>query len=144
MPNRFGTDGLLSNDTRKLVTFKENNMQYIGINDSLKQVIRYRVDNGNINDTAKKCDTAAYLPSDSTIYLVELKGCDIKKACEQILNTMATLGDKLEGLTVHGRAVCSRIPTPDIRSSQVIKLERELAKRKGTFQKASRKLSEAI
>lgn len=150
MPNRFGGKGLLSDDSRPIVRLEENGMTYIGLNKNRRRILRYSVDGGLISSATKRCDKAAYLPADQNlkksevVYLVELKGSDLKKAAQQISQTIITLGHLLDGCEVHGRAICTRIPTPDIRSSEIIKLERDLAKMNGTFRKSSTVLNEEI
>ena len=144
MLNRFSKEGLLSDDKRKIVQFEENGMTYKGINETSKRVLRYNIDGGIIAENIKKCDKALYLPDSSTVYFVELKGCNLKRAAEQIYQTLITLGASLDDCVIHGRAVCSRIQTPDVRSSQIIQLERELAKRNGSFKKSCRIFSEDI
>lgn len=144
MPNRFGNIGLLSADNRKIVQFEENGMVYKGINNGLKHALRYDVDGAMISGGTKRCDKAIFLPDSETVYLIELKGTDLKKAAEQISQTMLTLHSNLDGCVVHGRVICTRIPTPDIRSTQVMRLELALAKKNGTFRKGCRLLSEDI
>jgi len=140
----MGTTGLLSEDRRSIAQFNENGMIYKGINNTKKKVLRYQVDGAMISNGVKKCDNALGLPEQNIMYLIELKGSDLKKAAEQILETIVELSDKLDGMIVHGRVVCSRIPKPDIRSSQIIRLERELAQRKGNFFKQSKIIEEII
>lgn len=144
MKIKFGTTGLLSDDRRTVAQFNENGMIYRGINNTNKKVLRYRIDGAMISGGVKKCDHALGLPEEQILYLIELKGSDLKKAAEQIYETISALRDKLDGMIVHGRAVCSRIPKPDLRSSQIIRLERALAQRQGSFFKQSKIIEEII
>ncbi len=143
MKDKLGTKGLLSDDNRSVAQFEENGMVYKGVNQQRHRVLRYDVD-GKMITQGKKCDKALALPDLNTLYLIELKGCDLKKAATQLFETIKVLDHKLDGVVVHGRAVCSRIPKPDIRSTQVVRLERELAKRKGSFKKNSKVIEERI
>lgn len=123
--------------------FFEDGMVYKGVNQKAKRVLRYDVD-GKMITKGEKCDKALELSEQKTIYLIELKGKHLKKAATQIYETILTLDSKLDGYVVHGRAVCSAIQRPDIRSTEVIRLERELVKRNGTFRKNSRIIEENI
>lgn len=144
MKNKLGVEGLLSDDKRKIVQFDENGIIYRGINNEKKRILRYCVDGEMIKDDKKKCDRAFGLPDHNIVYLIELKGCDLKKASEQIYETIIALESKISGYVIQGRAICSRIPKPDIKSTQVVRLEREIAKRKGSFIKSSRFFEENI
>lgn len=144
MRKKLGEAGLTSDDTRSNISFQENAVSYKAKNKSNKRVLCYNVDGGMFKQDVKKCDKAIGLPNDNSVYLIELKGCDFKKACEQISETLINLGDKIANLVVHGRVVCSRIPKPDIRSTQVVRLERALAKTGGTLVKAAVIMEEVI
>ena len=130
MKKRLGDAGFLSDDQRSIAKFEEKGMVYKGKNPKKKRVLRYQVDGKMISKGTKKCDFAMGLPDQEIIYLIELKGCDLKKAATQIYETMRQLKRPLGEAKIHGRAVCSRIQKPDLRSTHVVRLERELAKRK--------------
>lgn len=142
--SKLGDVGRISSDKRTTVKFEENKMVYIGNNTRKRTVNMYDVDGVMFKGRQKKCDKAIEIPDIDEIYLIELKGCDLKKAAVQITETIENLGKKIEGSKVNGRIICSRIPKPDIRSTPVVKLERELAKRKGRLVKVSKKLEEDI
>jgi hypothetical protein len=144
MIDYLGRVGLTINDNRKIVTLSENGMIYKAKNNQKKKVICYDIDGVMIVSESKKCDKALGIPDEEKLFLVELKGCDLKKASEQILATIQTLDEKISGYKVFGRIVCSRVPKPDIRSTQVVRLERELAKRKGNLKKNSKIIEESI
>ncbi|WKC40636.1 hypothetical protein [Shewanella algae] len=144
MIDALGRIGLTVNDSRSIVVLSENGMQYKANNVKRKNVICYDVDGVMIASENKKCDKALGVPDDRALFLVELKGCDLKKASEQIFSTIQALDEKIGEFKVFGRIVCSRVPKPDIRSTQVVRLERELAKRNGNLKKNSRVLEEDI
>ena len=77
-------------------------------------------------------------------YLIELKGNDLKSAAEQITSTLASIKQKVNTYQVHARIVLSRVQQPDLRSSQVIRLERELLKYKGSLKRQSLQMTERI
>ncbi|EJX1709253.1 hypothetical protein ODU63_003398 [Vibrio cholerae] len=144
MTKVLGEIGLVASDSRINIKFEEQKMIYLAKNNGRKKVHMYDVDGKMISSGSKKCDKALVVPINEEIYLIELKGCDLKKAATQIYETINYLGDKLDGHKIHGRIVCSRMPKPDIKASQVVRLERELAKRKGNLKKNSQQLQEDI
>lgn len=105
MKDKLGTRGLLSDDNRSIAQFVENGMVYKGNNIFKTRILRYNVDGGMLNGSTKKCDKALGLPDKHTLYLIELKGCDLKEACEQILESIRVLGLKMEGYVIHGRVI---------------------------------------
>jgi hypothetical protein len=135
---------VLSDDCRSIASFEENGMIYRGINNMRKRVIRYQVDCCEMPRDIKRCDNAIELPTCNNIYFIELKGEDIKKAAVQILCTINLYGRKLDGNKIFARIVCSRIPRPDIRSSQIVSLERAVGATGGNLTKTCRKLEESI
>lgn len=141
MRKQIGEKGLLTDDNRITPSFDENGVSYRAQNPNRLRVLRYRIDGGMICD-GKRCDFALGIPAVNAFYLIELKGCDLRKAVDQLLATLANLKQSLEHYTVHGRIVLSRIPRPDLRSSDIIRLERQLAGRSGTLKKACRMMEE--
>jgi hypothetical protein len=144
MPDKLGTKGLLSDDKRSVAVFEENRMEYRGVNEEGKRILRYKIDGGMIIDNTSKCDNALYLPDSKVVYFIELKGANLQKAADQIYQTVVALSESLVGVVIHARAICSKIQTPSIRSSQIIRLERELSKTKGSFKKSCRQFIENI
>lgn len=137
--------GVLSDDKRSIATFSENGVCYKAINPGQKRVIRYQVDEGLIvGNEKKRCDNALEVPDAKTIYFIELKGEDLKKAAVQIFKTVKEFSEDIKDLAIHGRIVCSRIPRPDVRSTQVVALERLLASKSGNLIKTSQLLEEKI
>jgi hypothetical protein len=143
--NELGNKPAKSDDLRKIIQFEENKMVYIANNVEGKRVLMYDVDGYLFQSEIKKCDKAFLLPDIKHAYLIELKGSDLKKAAEQIYASLEVLKSCLSDCcTIHGRIVCSRVPVPDLRSTQVVKLERALAKRNGRLEKQSKRMIENI
>ncbi|MCE1240432.1 MAG: hypothetical protein LWW83_10970 [Azonexaceae bacterium] len=141
----LGNDvGVLSDDCRAIAQFSENGKTYRGVNSGLKRIVCYQIDNGVIDNDKKRCDNALTIPEQKIAYFIELKGEDIKKAAIQIAATINHFGDKLNDYTVNGRIVCSRVPRPDVRASQIVSLERLLASKGGALEKRTRLLEENI
>ncbi|HDV6322488.1 hypothetical protein [Burkholderia vietnamiensis] len=144
MRAQIGDTGLLSDDTRGISVFQENGIVHRGVNGDGKRILRYEVDGNMIKSAQKRCDYAIGIPGSDKVIFIELKGTDIKHASIQILDTITELGVKLNGFELHARIVCSRIPAPDLRSTQIIKLERKLAQTNGSLIKKCKELEEAI
>jgi hypothetical protein len=142
---KLGNGSHLSDDTRQSVNFDENGRKYQGNNKGSKRVIRYQIDGYILNDSDdEKCDNAFLLPDEKKAYLIELKGSDLKKAADQIYTTLERLKNHLTNCNVHGRIVCSHIPKPDLRSTNLVRLERALASKKGNLIYKSKLLIEDI
>ena len=144
MRTKMGEKGLHSDDTRSIIKFTENKMTYKGINTNRRRVLRYQIDGGMFDNNQTKCDNAFGFPDTDDFYLIELKGKDLKHASVQIYDTIQALNRKIKCYTVHGRIICSKIPRPHLRSTQIVRLERELAKRGGRLIKKSILLEENI
>jgi hypothetical protein len=143
MRSLLGEDGLLSDDKRSVATFEEYGKMYRGENDEGKRLLRYKVD-GEWKLDGPRCDFALCLPETKVIYLIELKGKDLRTAATQIYETLHKLKEKIDACKVHARVVLSRVQQPDIRSTQVVKLERELIKYKGSFKRQCSQMREKV
>ncbi|MFC1836169.1 hypothetical protein ACFL2Q_15855 [Thermodesulfobacteriota bacterium] len=143
MRSRIGETGLLSDDNRHTFVFKEKRKEYIARNADRKRILCYRID-GQMIIEGERCDHGMGLPETNAFYLIELKCSDLRKAARQILSTIDSLGERLDGFVLHGRVVLSRTPVPDQRSSDVLRLERRLARLKGNFKKQSRRMEETV
>lgn len=153
MRSKIGDIGLLSDDSRSQLTASENGRSYRVTNSTKRRLLLYRVDGGVIT-SGLRCDYALGMPGDSEsvvaseqvsiVNLIELKGTDLKHAAAQILSTLTELGSKLDGFTINGRIVLSRVSRPDIRASNVIALERKLATLGGELRKSSRTMDETV
>lgn len=141
--DKIGSAGLLSSDKRKLAVVGENNREYRGSNGREATILIYRVDGGLIQQ-GQRCDYAIGVSDNDSVYLIELKGSDLKHAASQISATLDTIGDRISECTVHGRVILSRVSRPDLRASGVIALERRLAQHRGSLIKACSILEENI
>lgn len=143
MRHRLGNKGLLSDDDRQFIVFNAPRRSYRANNPSRLRVLRYLIDGAVINH-GERCDYAFGLPNCQCVYLLEIKGKNIKKAANQLLATLDTLAYSLAPYTVHGRIVLNRIPRPDLRASNVIRLERRLAQKGGNVIRSCKVLEESI
>ncbi|OQX97864.1 MAG: hypothetical protein B6I24_07400 [Bacteroidetes bacterium 4572_128] len=73
----------------KIIPFRENRSQFIIQNPKQTIICKIHVDGKLITDNAiKKCDFAFIFCKNNTFYFLELKGKDVKKAYEEIENTI--------------------------------------------------------
>jgi len=78
------------------------------------------------------------------LYLIELKGENLRDAAEQLLATLSFVKRLLPGCSFEARIVLSRVKRPDLPAASVVALERQLAKLGGRLIKATRLIEEAI
>jgi len=107
------------------VSASENDRKYIIVNKSKKEVVKYKIDGGLINDEEEiKCDYGFYT-EDDVLFLVELKGGNYSHAINQIINTIQLLikNPKIKISKINARIVASRVSKPEMRSSSEKKLK---------------------
>lgn len=112
------------------VSASECGRKYSIKNKSKKEIVKYKIDGGLINDPNEiKCDYGFYTKGDNNIlFLVELKGSDYNHAIEQIINTIKLLvtEPKITVDKINARIVVSKARPPELRSSNEQKLRRIL------------------
>lgn len=97
---------------RKLM-FSENDRIYTAENSECKEILGFQVDKGLIDDENERCDYSLIVQND-VCFLIELKGCNIAHAAEQILATQ-NIFQKKYGLTKFvARIVASKSKTAEL------------------------------
>ena len=84
-------------------------------------VTQYNID-GVVIRTGKRCDFLVINEDKKDAYLIELKGSDVEKAAEQLVETEKALSKELRSYTKHYRIVCTRCRTHAINSTKYKKL----------------------
>lgn len=114
---------------------EERGKRYILHNPARECIARLKVDDGLPCATSgKKADYLLVRCEQGIAYFVELKGCDVARACEQILATIESFHNVLaDARAINARIVCSRASTPDLRSSHRRRLESLCKNRNGTL-----------
>lgn len=84
-------------------------------------VTQYNID-GVVIRTGKRCDFLVMNEDKKDAYLIELKGSDVEKAAEQLVETAKTLSEQLRSYNKHYRIVCTRCRTHAINSTKYKKL----------------------
>ena len=87
----FG-EAVLWNDNRSNFSFSENNKTYNAVNASKKIGLGLQIDGKLYATSTKKCDNGLLL-EDGRFFLIELKGTDTNKACEQLITTLELIKD---------------------------------------------------
>lgn len=147
MLEKLGVKGLISDDKRSVIVFYENGKTFRGKNPIFKRLLAYRVEGGLITispTNGKMCDYGLGVPSENRIYLIELKGSNVRDAVEQISSTILKIAHMIVGYKIFGRIVCTKCPVPDLKSIPMIKLQREIKRRGGNFKMHSMVMEEEI
>ena len=145
----WGKEYLRFCDTRSIVSLEDKGTtQYIATNKEKKQVGVYRVDGGLISDNEKKCDYLLFTETGAKkdIYLIELKGQNIVQALRQLNRSVDVLiiEEKNEFHSVNCRLVATKQRTPDINTSDEIRLKKKLNMYNGNLKKGNLLLKEEI
>ncbi|MCH5163755.1 MAG: hypothetical protein J1F36_01925 [Clostridiales bacterium] len=102
---------IASIDNRKSVVCAEKHKKYQLENQRRVVICNYHIDGGVIKDSSeKKCDYLILVPDTKYVVLVELKGCKIITAVEQIENTLALFKEKLYHHKIFARIICQQVP----------------------------------
>jgi hypothetical protein len=141
---------ILSSDNRSKIVVAENKRRYCGINPLNKKLDLLQVDGCLIPDNDKvKCDFLLLAcnekdKSDKNAYFIELKGTDFLHGIDQLENSIKILSHELNDFSLNARIVVTKIYSPDLRNSKMIRLERFLKQRKGNFIRSEKNLEETI
>lgn len=112
-------------DRRNVAKVEENGKMIQFINNKKKKIALYRVD-GCILDEGIKCDFLFLVVEDKKAFFIELKGSDIEKAVQQILKTVEQLQSSLPKYMLDARIITTRVRTPALKSTYIMKLEKML------------------
>lgn len=132
------------NDTRRRAVFKDykESREFIVNNNSNKFIKKYKVDKCLINE-GETCDYLLVV-EEVKLYFIELKGADLIKAVSQISTSLDKLLHSLNHSVVNGRIVLSKVNTPDLRDTRLIKLRKRLKELNGTLEYKSKIMEEII
>ncbi|MGP3562263.1 hypothetical protein [Geobacillus sp. BK01] len=119
-------------DRRKLAVVKEKGREIRFVNKGEKRVALYRVD-GCLIQEGVKCDFLFLVIEGEQAFFIELKGSDLVEAVRQIMQTVEQLGKKLSGYRFEGRIIMTRVRTPNVKSTDRIKLEKMLRRTGGSL-----------
>lgn len=103
--------------------FSEKGRSYYGLNPKSKEILGFKVDKGLINDENNRCDYSLIVQND-VCFLIELKGCDVSYAAEQIMSTREVFEKKYGVKKFVARIVCSKSKTAELNSNTFKKMDR--------------------
>lgn len=138
---------LVSSDRRPLVVLrdpssskgKRTGSEYRALNPTKRRVDVTMVDGCWLSQETA-CDYVMEV-DDTDAFLVELKGSDVGKAIRQIAATLDALSPALRPRRIHARIVSTRTPSPALKTTERIKLEKRL---RGELRIQSRLLEETL
>ena len=114
------------NKEKKLV-FAENGRTYSGLNPCAKEILGFKVDKGLINDENQRCDYSLIVQND-VCFLIELKGCDVAHAAEQIMFTQNNFESNYGIKKFVARIVCSKAKTAELNTNAFKRMDRFMKK----------------
>jgi len=137
---------ILFSDKRQQAVVNEKKKRYCGINNQNKNVHMLRVDDCLITGEYDRCDflLLACDNDQKQAYFIELKGSDFLHGINQLLNSINTLGYKINDFVINARIVVTKIHAPDLDNSRLIRLRKLLKQSGGDFKKSERNLEENI
>lgn len=107
----------------KILMFSEKGRSYYSLNPDLKEILGFKVDKGLINDENDRCDYSLIVQSD-VCFLIELKGCDVSYAAEQIMSTREIFEKNYGVRKFVARIVCSKAKTAELNSNTFKRMDR--------------------
>lgn len=103
-------------DNKNIFVLEEKGKKYIAKNTNKKSCLELQIDGGIIADREiNKCDKGLIVLDDNKCILVELKGCDVSKACLQLHSTLDIFKNNLlkeYNYDYYCRAVVTSMPSP--------------------------------
>ena len=106
---------------------EEKGRKHIAENPNRCMVTHYRVD-GVILVNEKACDYILINEDSKTAYLIELKGCRVDKAAEQLRATAEKFKKELRGYMLQFRIVTSESPSRGSRTTRLKKSSLKIIK----------------
>lgn len=115
---------------QKIIVCTENNKTYRAINSDENDVYQYKMDGDIIpkGSLEQRCDYVVENETKKNVYLIELKGGDIKHAVDQIEATVQKYKTQFSTYTILPRIVY-RNNTHDVHSSKIAAFKRKYPNR---------------
>jgi hypothetical protein len=140
----FNNSFEFQHEVKKNVSFKDKGRpEYRCNNPDADHLAKYRVDGGLITDDAK-CDYLLLNCEKKQSYFIELKGCDLIHAIEQIDKSIEKLKHCLPDFKIFARIVLTRVNTVDLRDTRYMRLKKKVKQLNGNLLHQSKKLEEDI
>ncbi len=135
--------------TNSTIVFKDpkgGRSKYYVHNIGKKIIEKYKIDGILLKDE-EKCDNGLWIVIDNKLFLIELKGCDLTKACSQISSTLNYFERiKLLGKysAIEARIVLTKVNSPDLEGVAYKALRKRMHCYNGELVKKSIELHEDI
>jgi len=113
--------------TNKIITAEEHKRKLTLNNPNQKTITKIQVDGCLKITSGKRCDFMFEIdqPTTHVIYL-ELKGCDVAKAYEQLISTLYLFKEKHKNCKKECHIVASRVPKAGTKIQQLkVKMQKE-------------------
>ena len=141
----FNNNYEFRHEQRKTVvcTDKGSKVKYIYKNKSLSFLSKYKVDGGLITN-GSKCDYLLLNCNKRRAFFIELKGCNLIKAVEQIDRSVDLLKSYISEYSIFARIVLTRVNTTDLKNTKLVKLKKKVESLKGNLVKETKLYEEVI
>ncbi len=126
------------------VSLKENKMECLFENKIKIELNKVTIDGGLFDSAHKKCDYLVHWHNKNkqSVFYIELKGCDVKKAIQQLINTIELTKMKFASYDEKNCVmVCSRYPKED---STIRRLKIDLRKKGYVFRPHTRRFTYVV
>lgn len=111
---------------QKIITSSENKKTHKLYNDNLNEIYQFKVDGDIVTDDSIRCDYIVENATNKILYIIELKGSDLKHAVEQIEATINRFSTSIRNYCLYPRIVC-KSNTHKIEDSLIIRFKKKYA-----------------
>lgn len=125
-------------EQRKIVVLSDHKSRttYKYTNNRLDYLARYNIDGGLLtSNDESKCDYLLINCNKKEAFFIEIKGCNLEHAAEQILCSIDKLYSMLSDLTIHARIVVTRVNVHDLKTLSYYRLQKKISLLKGSLNK---------
>lgn len=126
----------------KVLVCKENNQKYVIHNNYSRNLLKIRID-GCLITSGSRCDFAVDIDS-TDIYLIELKGKDLRKACIQLDASYKYFKTNFNYKIINCRVVLSKMSRPALHAYEVKKMLKMAKEKKISFEYKTNLLNEIL
>ncbi len=128
-------------DKSKIISASEKGKTFKIVNKSEKNFLKLLVDDCLIKNHDIRCDYLFLNCDDDIAYFLELKGRNINHAIEQLSNSIDLIKPQFNSFkSINSYIVLSKVNTPDVNSSKMIKFRKKLQNLNGELVYKEKKL----
>ena len=126
----------------KVLMCQENNRKYVIHNNSGRNLLKIRVD-GCLITSGTRCDFAVDIDG-TDVYLIELKGKDLRKACIQLKASYEYFKTNFNYKSINCRVVLSKMPRPASHSCELKEMLKMAKEKEISFKYKTERLDEIL